>query len=225
MSRALFALLPMAVLAALQGPGGLQRVTAPAHPIVHLAASKSVPAVQLAQKPLGLQAGPGFLPWAEKVTALKALSLYSGGGGAPATTINLTVQNHVQTVNGVYAATYYHSPMYVYSDFYGTGVASLGNSTTMYNGTGNDPDIFLVFKPQPNKKYLIDAGMYGSSGTYFIYVHVDNSTAFQQIMPNSNRLLIVFPGTSKPQESYIAIRGSIPSRGYWSWYGCQITEI
>ena len=31
--------------------------------------------------------------------------------------------------------------------------------------------------------------------------------------------------TTNSQESYIAIRGSIPGRGYWSWYGCQISEI
>ena len=221
----LIPLVPLAALAALQIPSTSMKVAPQALQVVHPAAAKSVPAVQALRRNVELQAGPKFLSWNEKVVALKAMNLYSGTGGTPATTINLTVQNHVQTVNGVYAAMYYLAPMYVYSDFYGTGVASFGNSTTMYNGTGNDPTLELQFKPLPNKKYLIDAGMYGTAGTYYIYVHVDNSSAFQQIMPNSGRLLIVFPGTTKPQESYIAIRGSIPGRGYWSWYGCQITEI
>ncbi len=225
MSRAMFVLAPLAALAAFQVPSVMQKIAPAAHPVAHLAAGKSVPAVQSTHRTLGLQAGPKPLSWTEKVATLKALNLYSGGGGAPATTINLTVQNHVQTVNGVSAATHYENPMYVYSDWYGTGVASFGNSTNMFNGAGNDPDLFISFKPLPNKKYLIDAGMYGNTGTYYIYVHVDNSSAFQQIMPNSNRLLIVFPGTAKPQETYIAIRGNIPGRGYWSWYGCQITEI
>ena len=34
----------------------------------------------------------------------------------------------------------------------------------MYNGAGNDPTLELQFKPLPNKKYLIDAGMYGTAG-------------------------------------------------------------
>jgi hypothetical protein len=228
MSRAQHLLIPLVslvALAAFQIPAFAQKLTTQAIQIVHPAAGKGVTAVQSQRRNLDQQAAPKFLSWGEKVVALKAMNLYSGGGGTPATSINLTVLKHVQTVNGVYAAMSYIVPMNVISDDYGTGVASFGNSTKMYDGTWNDPTLEIRFKPLPNKQYLFDAGMYGNTGTYYIYVHVDNNSAFQQIMPNANRLLIFFPGTAKPQESYIAIRGSIPGRGYWSWYGCQITEL
>jgi hypothetical protein len=87
------------------------------------------------------------------------------------------------------------------------------------------PTLELHFKPLPNKRYLIDAPMAGNTGTYYIYVRVDGSNAFQQIMPNADRLLIFFPGTNKSPESQIMIRGSIPGLGHWYWIGCQITEL
>jgi hypothetical protein len=192
--------------------------------VITKTAAKSVPAVQSLKKPLGLLAGPKFLSAAERVTTLKALSLHSGGSGAPATTINLSVVNPFQTVNGVTAATNYMHPNVMYSDLT-PGLVFFNNSTTMYNGTRSEPTVQIRFKPIPNRKYLFDAGMAGNIGTYYIHVQVDNTTAFQQTMTNTTRLLIVFPGTTKPEESFIAITGNIPSIGQWVWYGCQITEI
>jgi hypothetical protein len=106
-------------------------------------------------------------------------------------------------------------------------VACFAPSTTPYN-TGNSqslPTLSIGFRPLPNKRYLFDAGLDGNTGTYFIHVQVDSTTAFQQTSTNAGRLLIVFPGTTKPNECFIAIRGSIPGRPWWTWYGCQITEI
>jgi hypothetical protein len=225
MSHALFILVPLAGLALQQvRVAPKASIIGPIDSVVMKSAGKSVPAVQALKQPLGLLAGPKLLSAAERVATLKALSLDTRMGSAAATTLNLTVLNPAQTVNGVSAYTNYLHAGSVYSDST-PGVAFFGNSTTMYNGAGSDPTLYIRFKPVPNKKYLIDAGMAGNNGTYYIHVQVDNGNAFQQIMPNTNRLLIVFPGTAKPQQSYIAIRGSIPALGIWAWYGCQITEI
>jgi hypothetical protein len=205
----------------------MQKITPLTQPIVHPAAAKSVPAIQLPRRDLQVKAGPKILSWNEKLAALKAMNLYSGSGALPATTINLTLQNHVQTVNGVYASTFYTAPNCVWPGLFGTGVALFANSTTPFSA-GNAqslPTLGIDFKPLPNKKYLFDVGLEGNTGSYYIHVQVDRSTAFQQTMTNTGRLLIVFPGTTNPGESFIAIRGNIPGRPWWTWYGCQITEI
>lgn len=228
MSRIPFKLVPLvtlAVLAALQAPTLAQNTPPKILQIVHPAAGKVVPAVRLPQRVRELQAAPKFLSWNEKVAALKGLKLPFEGGGTPKTTINLSVQYPSQTVNGVLATLNYKAPSDVYSDWYGTGVATFGNTTTMFPGVGNEPTVEIRLSPLPNKQYLIDAPMYGIVGTYYIWVHVDNEHCFQQIVPNTSRLLIYIPGTTKSGETGIEIRGSIPGRTDWPWYSCQITEL
>jgi hypothetical protein len=223
MSRAQHILIPLvslAALAAFQIPACAQTPSAPQ--IVHSAAGKTVPAVQPPKRNVGLQAAPKFLSWNEKVASLKAMNLFSGTGAAPTTVINLTVANSLQTVNGATFGVNYTAPALVYPS---NGVAAFPDSTTM-GSWGDDPNLAIEFTPLPNKRYLIDAPMSGNTGTYYIYVRVDDTTAFQQIMPKASRLLILFPGTAKShQTSSIIIRGSTPGSGRWYWFGCQITEL
>jgi len=224
-----FVLVPVTFMVTLaaQVPAPVQKLTPLAPPIVNTAAARTVPAVQLPRWDLQVKAGPKSLSWNEKLAALKTMNLYSGSGAPPTTTIDLSVKNHVQTVNGVYAYTCYSASLRVWPDLFGTGVANFQNSTTPFSIGNADsiPTILIGFRPLPNKRYLFDAGVAGNTGTYNIHVQIDSNTAFQQTITNTDRLLIVFPGTTKPEQSFIAIRGSIPGSPWWTWYGCQITEI
>jgi len=167
-----------------------------------------------------------FLSLQEKTSVLKELNITKKTMSSSPATMNLTVLDHVQTMTGMNASLYYKNPDNVYSDFYGTGVASFGNSTTMYNGTGDDPTLHINLRTTiPGKQYLVESDMYGDEGDYYVYVHVDNAYSYQQIVQKAGRLIIFLPASTKTGETYIAIRGSIPDRGYWSFYGCKITEL